>query len=301
MLNPASGAGRAGRAWARAAVLLDSAGHRVQVHTTSGRGDGARIARSLAGEGPAAILVVVGGDGSLNEVVNGLLTADARVGLPSVAICPVGSGNDFARSLGIRAGPKGLTRLLSHPVTQAVDAWQVAWPAGQQWFVNVASFGFTGSAAAIIDRRGKRFRGLSYVYGAMLALLNHRDRRVVLSSDAEPGAELLVGAGVLANAPWFGSAMHVAPGADTGDGRLDLVLVQGAGRLRLLGLLAGVFTGRHLRSPTVSRRLVGEVALNWEGELPFETDGEPVNVTSPATISCRPGALRFHVPPAPDR
>lgn len=246
-------------------------------------------------------MVVVGGDGSLNEVVNGLMTADAGSPLPSVAICPVGSGNDFARSLGIRAGPNGLTRLLSHPVTRSVDAWKVAWPAGQQWFINVASFGFTGTAAAIIDQRGKRFRGLSYVYGAMLALASHRDREVVLSADAKPGAAMLVGAGVLANAPWFGSAMHVAPGADTGDGRLDLILVQGAGRLRLLGMLAGVFAGRHLRSPTVSRRLVSEATLEWAGELPFETDGEPVPVTPPVTISCRPGALRFRVPPERDR
>lgn len=244
---------------------------------------------------------MIGGDGSLNEVVNGLLTATPRDGLPAVAICPVGSGNDFARSLGIRAGPKGLARLLDHPATRSVDAWELAWPAGRQWFVNVASFGFTGRAAAIIDRRGKRFRGLSYVYGALLALANHRDREVLLSCDAEPEVARLVGAGVLANAPWFGSAMHVAPGADTGDGRLDLLLVQGAGRLRLLGLLAGVFTGRHLRSSTVSRRLVGNVALDWVGELPFETDGEPVTVTPPVTVSCRPGALRFRVPPAPDR
>ncbi len=246
-------------------------------------------------------MVVVGGDGSLNEVVNGLMTADSTTGLPAVAICPVGSGNDFARSLGIHAGSKGLTRLLSHPVTRSVDAWKVSWPTGEQWFVNVASFGFTGRAAAIIDQRGKRFRGLSYVYGAMLALVDHRDREVVLSSDSEPGATLLVGAGVLANAPWFGSAMHVAPGADTGDGQLDLIQVQGAGRLRLLGMLAGVFTGRHLRSPTVSRRLVSEVTLNWVGPLPFETDGEPVVVTPPVTVSCRPGALRFRVPPARDR
>ena len=229
------------------------------------------------------------------------MTANSGTGIPSVAICPVGSGNDFARSLGIHAGPNGLIRLLSHPLTQSVDAWEAAWPTGRQWFVNVASFGFTGTAAAIIDQRGKRFRGLSYVYGAMLALANHRDREVQLSCDSEPGAALLVGAGVLANAPWFGSAMHVAPGADTGDGRLDIILVQGAGRLRLLGLLAGVFTGRHLRSPTVSRRLVAGVTLDWGGELPFETDGEPVPVTPPVTISCRPGALRFRVPPARDR
>lgn len=244
---------------------------------------------------------MVGGDGSINEVVNGLLGADARGGLPVLAICPGGSGNDFARSLGIRAGSGELVRLLDHTATKSVDAWEVAWPAGRQWFVNVASFGFTGRAAAIIDRRGKRFRGLSYVYGAILALAHHRDQEVVLACEAEPGSTMRVGAGVLANAPWFGSAMHVAPRADPGDGRLDLLLVQGAGRLRLLGLLAGVFTGRHLRSPTVSRRLVSRVALDWVGELPFETDGEPVQVTAPVTVSCRHGALRFRVPAAPDR
>lgn len=271
------------------------------VHRTVGRGDGARIAQALAGEGETATIVVVGGDGSLNEVVNGLMAAEGGDPLPSLAIFPVGSGNDFARSLGIHRGHAALAALLSHRVVRLVDAWQLACPGGGRWFVNVASFGFTGSAAAIIDRRGKRFRGLSYVYGAILALAHHRDREVHLATDGASGAGLLVGAGVLANAPWFGSAMHVAPGADTGDAQLDLFLVQGAGRLRLLGLLAGVFTGRHLRSPTISRQLVRRLTLDWVGDLPFETDGEPLSLRPPVTVTCRPGALRFCVPPTLDR
>lgn len=271
------------------------------MHETSGRGDGARIARSLAGAGASATIVVVGGDGSLNEVVNGLMGAGAAGAAPAVTVFPVGSGNDFARALGMHRGPEGLTRLLSHSVTRSVDAWEIAWPAGRHWFINVASFGFTGSAAAIIDRRGKRLGGLSYVYGALLALAHHRDRAVRLQCDAEPELALRLGAGVLANAPWFGAAMHVAPGAKIGDGQLDLLMVRGAGRLRLVGLLAGVFSGRHLRSPTVTRRLVRTMALTWEGDLPFETDGEPLAVTPPLVVSCRPGALRFLVPAGDDR
>lgn len=244
---------------------------------------------------------MVGGDGSLNEVVNGLLAGPDSTVSPPIAILAAGSGNDFGRHLGLRRGAGALADLLATGTPRSVDAWRLAWPGGGRWFLNVASFGFTGQAARIIDQRGKRFRGLSYVYGALLALLRHRDHLVRLRVDGGGWQDLTVCAGVLANTPWFGSRMHVAPGARSDDGRLDLLTVQGAGRTRLLGLLAGVFTARHLRSPAVHRRLVGRLALDWEGTLPVETDGEPVEVVPPLEVTCRPAALRVLVPGVPER
>lgn len=231
-------------------------------------------------------------------MANGLLDGPAGGVLPAVAVFPAGSGNDFVRHLGLGRGVTALADLLVSGRARPVDAWQVAWPGGHRWFVNVASFGFTGTAARLIDARGKRFGGLSYVYGGVLALLGHRDYAVRIQVDDEPWAPRRLCAGVLANSPWFGSRMHVAPGARSDDGRLDFLAVQGAGRLRLLGLLAGVFTGRHLRSRAVSRRLATRVRLDWEGDLPVETDGEPLAARPPLEITCRPDALRVLVPGA---
>lgn len=237
---------------------------------------------------------MAGGDGSVNEVVNGLLEhGPLDAPLPALAIFPVGSGNDFARYLGIRRGGAGLVRLLAAGEKEPVDAWCLTWPGGRRWFVNVASFGFTAAAAGIIDRRGKRFGTASYLSGALLALARHRDCEVRLRLNGDPWRSVRLGAGVLANAPWFGAGMQVAPGAHPGDGCLDLLTVQGAGRLRLLGLLAAVFTGRHVRSQTVARRLVSRVALDWHGALPFEADGEPVAVTPPVEVTHRASVLRF--------
>lgn len=273
---------------------------RVSVHRTAGRGDGARIAAGLSACGPGTTLIVVGGDGSLNDVANGLLDSGIDT-LPTLLIYPVGSGNDFARHLGVPRGAQSLLECLSAGAVRRVDAWQLAWPAGHRWFVNVASFGFTGAAAAIIDRRGKRFGGMSYAVGGLLALAGHRDRPVRVEVPGRDPEEGLLGAGVLANAPWFGSRMHVAPGADSGDGRLDLLTVRGAGRLRLVGLMAGVYLGRHMNSASVSRWQIPSVRLAWNGDLAFEADGEPVPATSPVEVSARRGGLCFRVPPARKR
>lgn len=270
------------------------------MHRTAGRGDGARIAAGLSACGPGTTLIVVGGDGSLNEVVNGLLDSGVDA-LPAVLPYPVGSGNDFARHLGARRGGHHLLDTLRGGTTRLVDAWRLAWPAGHRWFVNVASFGFTGTAAAIIDRRGKRFGGLSYAVGGLLALAGHRDRLVQLDVPGRAPEIRRLGAGILANAPWFGSRMHVAPGARSGDGLLDLLSVEGAGRLRLVGLMAGVYLGRHVRSRAVTRQLVPSARVGWDGELDFEADGEPVPATSPVEVSARPGGLCFRVPPARKR
>jgi diacylglycerol kinase family enzyme len=90
--------------------------------------------------------------------------------------------------------------------------------------------------------------------------------------------------------------MHVAPIARVDDGVFDLLTIQGAGRIRLLGLLMGVFSGRHLRSRTVGVAQVRTVRLEWEGDLPVEAEGELVPARSPLVVTIHPGALRVVAP-----
>jgi diacylglycerol kinase (ATP) len=243
---------------------------------------------------------VVGGDGSLHDVVNGLLDSGIEP-LPALLPYPVGVGNDFARHLGVRRGGHHLVRAVRGGADQYVDAWRLAWPAGHRWFVNVASFGLSGTAAAIIDRQGKRFGGLSYPIGGLRALAGHRDHLIRLEVPGRAPEARLLGTGILANAPWFGSRMHVAPGADSRDGLLEFLTVEGAGRWRLAGMMAGIYFGRHLRSETVRRAQISAARISWEGTLAFEADGEPVAAASPVEVTAKPGALLFRRPFEPER
>lgn len=259
---------------------------------TQARGAAVGIAAELAAASPGGVLLAVGGDGTAHEVANGILRAGLRQGGPALAILPAGSGNDLARQLGFSRDPRRLAARLSAGHSSMIDAGLISWPGGWEWFVNVASFGFTGATARITDRMGKRFGGLSYVVGALRAIGAHRDLDLRLGVDGGPVMPLRICAGVLANAAWFGSGMHVAPGARLDDGRLDLLTVAGAGRARLVGLLAGVFGGWHLRSRTVNRQLVQSIRVEWDGDLPWETDGELLPARSPLTAELHPGVLK---------
>lgn len=268
----------------------------MTLHRTTRRGDAADLAARLAPLGAGTTLLAVGGDGTMSEVANGLLRARDGRPLPRLALLPSGSGNDLARQLGIPRDPRALAGLLDQGATRPVDAGRLAWPGGERWFLNVASFGFTAAANLLVDRLGKRIGGASYVAGALAAFARHRDHPVRLGVDGEVAAPLRLGCGVAANGAWFGSGMHVAPGAAVDDGRLDFVAVGGAGRLRLAAMLAGVFTGRHLRARGVTRRAVQALRVEWDGALPFEADGEPLAVASPVEIGVEPAALAVVAP-----
>lgn len=265
----------------------------MTLHQTGGRGSAIGLAMELAGEGPGSVLLAVGGDGTVHEVANGLLRAARGNEAPALAILPAGSGNDLARQLGFSKRPAHLAARLAAGGTILIDAGLLTWPGGAEWFVNVASFGFTGAAARIADRTGKRIGGVSYVTSALRALARHRDHDLRIEADGGPPWSGQLGTGVLANAAWFGSGMHVAPGARVDDGMLDLVTVTGAGRARLASLLAGVFGGWHLRSRSVSRRLVRSVRVAWDGDLPWEADGEVLPARSPVLAAVHPGVLRI--------
>jgi len=295
IINPRAAAGRAARTWQRVEAQV-RARHEIRVHGTESGGDGVRLAAEAV-RAAATAIVVVGGDGSLHEVVNGLLGALDGTPGPTLILWPSGSGNDFARSLGVRPSWDGLRAGLYGSTTRQVDAWQARWPGGTRWFINAASFGLTARAVALATWPGVRVTAGRYVAGAIRSVWRGADYEVRLSLDQAPLAAQRLAAGVLANGAWFGAGMPIAPGAALGDGQLDLVLACATTRPRLLGLLARVVAGRHCTSPLVSRRSVSSLTLEWRGELPFEMDGETVQVASPLEVRCAHGALRFAVPP----
>lgn len=235
----------------------------------------------------------MGGDGTVHEVANGLLRGGQGRPAPAMAVLPAGSGNDFARQMGYSRDPAVLLDRLATGATRRIDAGHLAWPGGEEWFANGSSCGFTAAANRLTDAPGVRHGRLAYTLGGIRAILAHRDYQLRIGLDGREPEPVRIGTVVMANGAWFGAGMHVAPGARVDDGRFTLLTVAGAGRLRLLGMLAGVFGGWHVRSRAVRLQLVGAVRLAWEGELPFEADGEPVAARSPVVATLHPGVLRM--------
>ena len=269
VVNPAGANGRAERQWDRAAPQLRHGlrgRYRVKELLTLRRGHAEELARAAAAAGAAAV-VAVGGDGTVNEVVNGLMedAAAGRPAGPALGILPFGSGNDFVRSLG---GPAGLEALIADLLAlnhTAVDVGCIADgrdPARRRYFLNEASVGVAGAITRHVPRF--KFLGgkLGYLAATARGLATYRRRPAALRVDGR--AEALADPTLItvANGQFFGGGMRIAPGADPRDGRLELVVIERQGMFGFIRHSGKIASGAHVGLDFVTSRPAAEVEID---------------------------------------
>ena len=295
IVNPQSRGGATGRRWVDVERRLWDALGPLEIEATRGPRDAGRIAQEGVRAGVER-LVVAGGDGTLSEVVTGLLGAglagDAQIGL-----LPLGTGGDFARTLGIPRDMDGAIATLATVTPRVVDAGRVRFrdPSGREdrsWFLNATSFGVSGLVVDLVNRAPKALGGrVSFLIGTLRALARYRCPSVTLRLDDELVFEGPLVLAALANGQYFGGGMRVAPGARLDDGLFDLVVVPELGKARLLAKLPTIYRGEHLKDPATQlhrgRVLEAEASA---GVARLDVDGEPLG-TLPARIEILPGAV----------
>ena len=307
IVNPASGHGRARKLWhifesARGGIGAD------RIHWTKYRGHAQEIASQLQQE-QASCVVAIGGDGLLNEVVNGLFSRHNsysecnRNAAPAIRIAhlPAGSGCDFARHFGIPRDPRLWQNVLERNHRVTVDVGKVTWTSALgesnvRFFVTLAMAGIAGDIAETMDRWGKPLGGfLSYLLVSLQHLLVAQPREMTLQVDGENLGEDLYHLVPLANTATT-AGMRIAPDADAGDGAFDLVLIRGVSRARLLWNFASIYKGTHLDVSGVEHRKVKCLTIESNGqEVSMNIDGEPLG-RLPACFQVIPGALELVVP-----
>lgn len=304
VVNPASAGGSTRRRWREAASLLLAGGTDYETHMTTAPGD-ATLAVQRALRAGCRRVLVMGGDGTLNEVVDGFFDADGTpLGQAAVlGLIPGGSGGDFRRSAAIPAAVPAAVALLSAGTLRRVDAGRIDFDDGsRRHFVNIADCGLGGEVVARVNRsrlKAGGLRGTTVFLGQSLAALwtfGSRPVRLTLDGDT---MDREVQSVVVANGRFFGGGMHIAPRALLDDGLFDVVVIDARGRGRSLRGLPSLYRGRHLGQPGVSVHRAARVRIDSPGRpLLFDVDGEQVGRT-PATITCLPGALRLCAPPSP--
>lgn len=295
--NPAAGQSRRTRGWMRVEHALRASGLRFEVATTTAAGDAADIAARALREGYRRIMVA-GGDGTVHEVVNGLMrdharrAADAR---PTLVPVPLGTGNDWARSLRLPHDPVELARCIAHGRTILHDAGRVVFPEERDavgWFINVAGAGFD---AHVISRLPARTPStLAYLRSALVELGRYRSPRFRLTCDGDAPFEGRFLLAFVANAEYCGHRMHVAPSAILDDGRLDVVTIDEVGLLRALPKLLKLYRSSILSDPLVRHRVVTTVRIDADPAVAVEADGQLIGRT-PAVFSLQRQALRVIV------
>jgi YegS/Rv2252/BmrU family lipid kinase len=295
ILNPAAGKGRAEREWPAIAARLREAGITFTQAVTCGPGDARGLAREarLAGAGR---LIAAGGDGTLNEVINGLVAAAGSAAPPpALALLPLGTGVDFARGLGVRT-IEDILAALQTGVPRALDLGRARFrdhdgAERERAFLNVADCGLGPQASAQIERVDRRLGRAAYLYGALQAIAGYAPASTRITVDRHPVYEAPCGLLAIGNGQYFGGGMHIAPKARPDDGLLDLVILGATDRRTLVGdLLPRVYRGTHLRHPAVHFARGTTITIESDPPLPLELDGEIVG-TTPATFTIQPQRL----------
>ena len=288
VVNPAAGGGRTERVWRGLRDELTRSGLAIEWAASAAPGDATALARRAALAG-WTLVVAVGGDGTLNEVVNGVVDADGRA-LVSVGFLATGRGSDACPNFGLAAEPIQAARRLLIAHDTRFDLGVAAWPDGtRRYFLNTAGAGFDAVVARRVAARGGSGT-LPYVRGVVGAIARHRAVDAAIEVDGRPAWSGRLAAAVVANGPCFGGGMRIAPAADPGDGLLDLVVLGDVGRWELLWWLPTVYRGEHVANRKVVSLRGREVRIRAGAPLPTQLDGEAMPAT-PVTLTVLPGAL----------
>ncbi len=282
MVNETAGAGKARRLWSR---LRDGlTGPTCDWASTRRPGHARELARDAASRG-YDLVVAFGGDGTVHEVVNGIMReerAEAALG-----IVPAGTGNDIARSFGVPSDPAEACRVLREkPVLRRMDLARVK----DRYFVGVGGAGFDAEVAALCNRWPKYLPGtITYVLGifALLATFNPVEVELALDGEVLRQRILLV---ALGNTQYYGGGMRMCPLARPDDGLLEVVVAGPLGKLETIRLLPTLFKGRHILHRLVSCYRAREVSIRSATPLSLQADGEVLGQL-PATFRVLPGAL----------
>jgi diacylglycerol kinase (ATP) len=241
----------------------------------------------------------VGGDGTLNEVANGLLAlpADDR---PELAVIPFGTGMDFARSHEI---PRKLERAVEVALrgrTATIDAGRVVYKSwdgseGQTYFANIASAGMSGAVAKQANQTTKALGGRISFFSALVRVFaGWRNTELVVEAGGERRSGKMTNV-IVANGRYQGGGMLIAPDAEVDDGLFDVLVIGDITKRDFVLNVGKIYRGTHLSHPKIEVLRSASVSVEGDVPVPIELDGEQPG-TTPARFEAMPGALRVRVP-----
>ena len=295
IVNPAAGEGRAGRLRPWLLERLRFAGSAARLVETRGPGHARDLALHAAEQGHDRV-VAVGGDGTVQEVVNGVMEADSDL---AIGILAGGSGNDLARSLGLPRRASDALGVALGETTRRIDVGRAIRKSGSiesvRWFAAAGGIGFDAQVAAAMAgprRRWQRGR-LGYGVSTLRELARFRNRHVHVRLETPQGQReidrrvLFV---AIANGRFYGGGMDICPDASLSDGLLDLCVVGDISRIEAVRQLPGLYRGRHVSHPAVELVRATSVQLDGERGTLVHLDGEPFGGL-PLRIEIEPLAL----------
>ncbi len=301
IVNPSSATGSTGRKWPQIEALARDRLGPFQAMLTTGPGDATRLTRLALLEG-AELVVCVGGDGTLNEVVNGFMGEDAPIQPEAMlGFIPRGTGSDIIKTVPI---PRELNRALdlikgSH--TRPIDLGRLKYTDhhGQRccrYFHNVTSFGLGGEVDKRVNRTTKVFGGfISFIWATLISILIYNKKRIHLKVDNGFDRTVTSWNVVVANGQYHGGGMWVAPGAIVDDGMFHITVIGDFTLAEVFLNLPNLYNGKILQLEKVCTLVGKRIEAYSDQRVLLDVDGEQPGQL-PVTIDIVPGALSLITP-----
>jgi diacylglycerol kinase (ATP) len=296
VVNPASGNGSAGKTWTRTRELAVGHGLEGDALVTEGPGHAVELARRAAENG-AGLVVAVGGDGTINEIVNGLMAA----GRPEIelAVLPRGTGDDFARTFGIPTDVERAVAVAASGRARPVDVGHATYAVGEgtaeRYFANFAGAGISGAIArrgAHTSRRLGAKAAYMWATATVFVRWSSVPMRIALDGKGREGPMFEV---VISNGMYAAGGMKIAPDARPDDGHFDAVLIGDVSKADFVTTFPKIYRGTHTSHPKIDVVRARTISVDASKALPVVLDGEQPG-TTPARFEMVPGALKLRAP-----
>jgi diacylglycerol kinase (ATP) len=290
IVNPASGGEAALEHLPAINARLRQAGD-VDIVLTTGDGDAVEAGRRAVLDGCAQVFVA-GGDGTLNEVVNGVAQVEGGFGRVTLGIVPLGTGNDFATAIGVPAAPEEAVDALLRGRVAAIDVGRV----NDRCFLNISAGGFIADVSDAVRPALKTVLGkLAYLVGGAQVLLDYEPIAVRVSPSAQQANTVSLLAFAVCNSRLIGGGRLIAPHAVIDDGWLDVCLIHAMPTLEFVALLRRVSSGDHVDDDRVAYFRTQALDLRFERTIRVNTDGQVLE-TDRCHFDVLPGAARLLIP-----
>jgi diacylglycerol kinase (ATP) len=289
--NPSSGRGVA---VAKAKALREALGDEpVEILESTRRGSARELSAEISRR--VDVVIAVGGDGTLNEVLNGVIESGlAAADRPALGFLSAGTANVATRAFRLTTDPVAMARSLAGAASRPIDVGMVRHSGGERAFLLWFGAGWDAVVIRTLNAHRTGLMGLSGLAGAFPGiikdLLRYDEPSIAGTVDGVPFGEY--GSVIVANVGEIALGGAVTDRADPGDGWLDVVAVPPTTLLRFVRHAARMMASTLTSSHDVRHAAARHVALRAEGEVPFQLDGEPIG-TLPAGITVLPGAVRL--------
>ena len=279
IVNPTSCAGKTLKVWKSLQAEVAQYFPNAVIRLTEHKCDAEKFIGNQVRQDQSVHIICVGGDGTINEVVNGVMVDEGQHANKVVlSFLPMGTGSDLTRSFGISRDPRKALMALKEQKPRSLDLWRAEYMGhgGKtriQYFANMLSLGLGGHIATLANQQSKALGGtLSYLIATLRGFLSFKPEQITLKSQ---GTEIFSGSVsmvVFANGQYCGGGMHMSPDADLSDGKLHVILLEEMTKFQLASHFPKIYAGKHLIHPRIKTLIATDVEVSTQALL--EMDGE---------------------------